>query len=72
MEGTSTIRHTLRKGDWLAKLDLKDAYLTVQVFEGHRKFLRFVWRESCYELVALPFGSNPAPWAFTKLLKVSG
>ena len=41
MEGISTVRHTIREGDWLAKLDLKDAYLTVPVFEGHRKFLRF-------------------------------
>jgi hypothetical protein len=70
MEGISTIRHTVREGDWLAKLYLKDAYLTVPVFEGHRKFLRFVWRESCYEFVALPFGLSSAPWAFTKLLRV--
>jgi hypothetical protein len=70
MEGISTIRHTVRAGDWLAKLYLKDAYLTVPVFEGHRKFLRFVWRESCYEFVALPFGLSSAPWAFTKLLRV--
>jgi hypothetical protein len=40
------------------------------MFEGHRKFLRFVWRESCYEFVALPFGLSSAPWAFTKLLRV--
>ena len=70
MEGISTIRHTVREGDWLAKLDLKDAYLTVPVFEGHRKFLRFVWRESCYDFVALPFGLSSVPRAFTKLLRV--
>ena len=32
MEGISTVRHTIREGDWLAKLDLKDAYLTVPIF----------------------------------------
>lgn len=69
MEG-QTIRHTIREGNWLAKLDLKDAYLTVPVFEGHSKFLQFVWRESYYEFVAFPFELSSTPWAFTKLLRV--
>ena len=32
------------KGDWLAKIDLKDAYLTVPMAKGHQKYLRFQWR----------------------------
>ena len=32
MEGISTITHTIREGDWLSKLDLKDAYFTVPIF----------------------------------------
>jgi hypothetical protein len=39
MEGISSVRHTIRERDWLTKLDLKDAYLTVPIFEDHRKFL---------------------------------
>lgn len=70
MEGFSTVRHTVRKGDWLAKLDLKDAYLTVPIFEGHRKFLRFQWGRNLFEFVSLPFGLSSAPWAFTKLMRV--
>ncbi|KZS10033.1 Uncharacterized protein APZ42_025603 [Daphnia magna] len=29
MEGVETVRHTVRQGDWLAKIDLEDAYLSV-------------------------------------------
>ncbi|KAI9562463.1 hypothetical protein GHT06_009896 [Daphnia sinensis] len=58
IEGISTIRHTVQEGDWLAKLDLKDAYLTVPIFEGHRQFLPF-------------YVGALAPWAFTKLLLVA-
>ena len=70
MEGISTVRHTIREGDWLAKLDLKDAYLTVPIFSHHRKFLRFKWGRDIFEFVSLPFGLSSAPWAFTKLLRV--
>lgn len=70
MEGFSTIRHTIRQREWLAKLDLKDACLTIPVFEGHRKFLQFFWKDTRYEFVALLFGLSSAPWAFTKFLRV--
>lgn len=70
MEGISTVRHTIREGDWLAKLDLKDAYLTVPIFAHHRKFLRFKWGSDIFEFVSLHFGLSSAPWAFTKLLRV--
>jgi hypothetical protein len=70
MEGISTVRQTIREGDWLAKLDLKDTYLTVPIFFHHRKFLRFKWGRDIFEFVSLPFGLSSAPWAFTKLLRV--
>lgn len=70
MEGISTVKETIREGDWLAKLDLKDAYFTIPVFHEHRKFLRFRWGRAIYEYVSLPFGLSSAPWAFTKLLRV--
>ena len=41
MENLESVRFLLRKGDWMAKLDLKDAYLTVPVHPSHQKFLRF-------------------------------
>lgn len=53
----------------MAKLDLKDAYLTVPVCIAHQPFLRFRWRENAYQFTCLPFGLAPAPRVFTKLLK---
>ena len=41
MEGLTTLRDLLRQGDWLVKVDLKDAYLTVPVHPDHQCYLRF-------------------------------
>ena len=69
MENINSLRHLIVKGDWMVKLDLKDAYLTVPVFEGHQKYLQFLWEGKVYQFVCLPFGLASAPWAFTKFLK---
>ena len=69
MEGIHMLGSTIRRGDWLAKLDLQDAYLTVPVVPPHRKFLQFRWRESVYEFTCLAFGLSSAPRIFTKLLR---
>ena len=31
-------------GDWMVLIDLKDAYLSVTIWEGHCKYLRFPWQ----------------------------
>ena len=69
MEGIQTIRQTIRRGCCLAKIDLKDAYLSVQMRENCRRFLRFQWKGVIYEFVCLPFRLASVPWAFTKLLR---
>lgn len=69
MEGIHTLREIVAQDDWLAKLDLKDAYFTVPIDQEHRKFLRFVVDEIQYQFTCLPFGLSCAPWAFTKVLK---
>ena len=69
MEGLDVVRNLLQKGDWLAKLDLKDAYLTVPVCHAHQPFLRFRWKGTAFQFTCLAFGLAPAPRAFTKLLK---
>ena len=51
------------------KLDLKDAYLSVPVFQTHRQWLRFQWQNRTYQFDTLPFGLSSAPFVFTKLLK---
>jgi len=69
MESLSMIRDLLKEGDWMASIDLKDAYLSVAIWEGHRKYLRFPWQGKVYEFQCLPFGLSSAPRVFTKLLK---
>lgn len=44
MKGGSVVSNTIRRGDWVAKIDLEDAYLTVPIAEPHRKFLQFLWQ----------------------------
>ena len=69
MEGIHTLREIVAQDDWLAKLDLKDAYFTVPIDQEHRMFLRFVVDQVPYQFTCLPFSLSCAPWAFTKVLK---
>ena len=69
MEGLPTLQDLLRQGDWLVKVDLKDAYFTVPVHPDHHPYLRFVIEGVTYQFTCLPFGLACAPWVFTKLMK---
>lgn len=69
MEGLVTVWELIEANDWMVKLDLKDAYLTVPVAEEHQRLLRFEWQGRKYQFVCLPFGLASAPRTFTKLLK---
>lgn len=69
MEGINMLKDLLLEKDWMASIDLKDAYLSVAVAMEHRKYLRFAWAEQTYEFQCLPFGLSSAPRVFTKLLK---
>ncbi|KAL8609039.1 hypothetical protein ACOMHN_065265 [Nucella lapillus] len=67
MESTSSIRESIRSGDWAASIDLKDAYFHINIAQAHRKYLRFVWRGRTFQFKALPFGLSLAPFVFTKV-----
>jgi hypothetical protein len=69
MENLSSIKSLLKQRDFMTKLDLKDAYLTVAINPQSQKFIRFIWKNKAYQFKALPFGLNVAPLVFTKLLK---
>ena len=69
MENLMCIKHLLNPNEYMVKLDLKNAYLTVSVHPNSQKFLRFIWQGQAYQFLALPFGLNKAPRIFTKLLK---
>lgn len=70
MENLQTVRFLLREGDWMVKLDLKDAYLAVPVHASHKKSCQ-VWLERAYLSVQLSgIWPCPSPENFTKILKV--
>jgi len=69
MEGINMLKDLLLRNDWMASLDLKDAYFSVAVREEDRKYLRFSWAGQTFEFQCLPFGLSSAPRVFTKLLK---
>ena len=69
METIQSLKDVLRQGDFMVKLDLKDAYLTVPVHQDDHRYLRFMWKGKAFEFTTLPFGLAPAPFFFTKLLR---
>lgn len=60
MESVQTVAAVLQSGEFLASIDLKDAYLHVPIFL-HQKFLRFFIEDQHYQPVALLFGLTTAP-----------
>jgi hypothetical protein len=70
MESLKDIKNLLLKGDFMVKIDLKDAYFVVPLSETSGKFVRFLWEGEIYEFLCLMFGLGPAPRIFTKLMKV--
>ena len=69
MEDVRCVKDLLNQNEFMCKLDLRDAYLTVPVQTSHQTFLRFQWQGKVYQYTALPFGLASAPRVFTKLMK---
>lgn len=69
MENLAVLKGLIQRNDFLAKIDLKDAYLTVPIALEFRKFLRFTWKTKLYQFRCLCFGLASAPKVFTKILK---
>ena len=70
METLKDLKHLLRQGDLMVKIDLKDAYFSVPLAKSSRKYVRFPWEGNLYEFLCLTFGLGPGPRLFTKLLKI--
>ena len=68
METVDSIVKALKKGEWLASLDLKDAYMHVSVLPAHGPYMRFAFRNLHYQFKVLPFGLTTAPRVFTTIL----
>jgi hypothetical protein len=55
------------KGNWMAKIDLKNGYLHIPLHKDFRKFTCFRWQGRIYRYKWLPFGINDAPRIFQKI-----
>ena len=66
METAEVIRASLQAGEWVASIDLTDAYFHVPI---HQKYLRFHVQGQAYQFRALPFGIVTAPLEFTRVVK---
>jgi hypothetical protein len=69
MEGISTVKDIISQGDYMVKMDLKEAYFMVPIAQEYQKFLSFSWERKHFHFTCLPFGLSTAPWTFTKITK---
>ena len=68
METINSILRLVRKGCFMAKLDIKDAYYSIPVHEEDQKYLKFEFQGKLYKFTVLPNGYSSGPRKFTKAL----
>ena len=68
METVASVLLSVREGDFLASLDLKDAYFQIPIHRSSRKLLRFTSEGTVYQFRALCFGLSKAPQVFTRVI----
>ena len=69
MEDISQLKDILQRGDYMTKLNLQDANLTIPVSPKSKICLRFFWKGVLYQFTCLPFGLSLSARLFTKTLK---
>ena len=66
-DGNSRFGAVICQRDFLASLDLKDAYFQIPIHGSSRKLLRFMSEGTVYQFKALCFGLSTAPQVFTRV-----
>ena len=67
METVASVLLSVREGDFLASLDLKNAYYQILIHRSSRKLLRFTSEGTVYQFRSLCFGLSTAPQVFTRV-----
>ena len=70
METVASVLLSIREGNFLASIDLKDSYFQIPVHQSPRKLLRFLSGGVIYQFKALCFGLSTAPQVFTRVFAV--
>lgn len=68
METVRTVLASIKQGDWMTSVDLKDAYLQVPIHPRSRRYLRFCWKDRPLQFRTLCFGLSTAPQVFTRIM----
>ena len=69
MEGSECIKTLLNQSDFMAYIDLSDAFFSIPIHQDSKKFLCFEFESQRYQFNVLPFGMASSPRIFTKILK---
>ena len=67
METAASVLLSVREGDFLASIDLKDAYFQIPFYQSSRKLLRFLSEGTVYQFKVLCFGLSTTPQVFTRV-----
>ena len=70
MDTITSIMRLIRPTCYFTKVDLKDAYYSVQIHQNDTKLLKFIHRGKCYKFLTLPNGHIHGPRKFTKIMKI--
>ena len=70
METLENVITTISRNDYMASVDLKDAFFSIPIHEEHQKFFKFVFDNTFYKFLCMPNGYGPAMRTFTKVMKV--
>ena len=68
METLQSVLLSVRRGDWMVSINLKDAYLQVPMHPESRKYLRFMAFGKVCQFKVLCFGLSTAPQVFTRVM----
>lgn len=69
METYENIREILQPLDFMASVDLQDAFFSIPIHEDSKKFLVFEFENQRYCFNVLPFGLTSSPRIFSKVLR---
>ena len=68
METIQSVLLSVRPGDWMASIDLREAFVQVPVHPESHPFLRFVSKGHVFQFKALCFGLSTAPQVFSRVM----
>ena len=67
METIVSVLGSIRKGDWMFSIDLKDTYFQISAHPESQLYHRFCFEGRVYQFRVLCFGLSTAPQVFTRI-----